>query len=178
MTSETEREQSRLRAKAWRDANPELHRANVRAWKAANPDSALAHARSWKAAHPEETRVGRAAWRDANRERIRFNDAARRAANPDAMRRYTANRRALERSAFVESIEPGIVFDRDAGVCQICDTWVLANEEWHVDHVVPLSRGGLHTYSNVQLAHGYCNRVKGAKAINEIPQTNQGTNQP
>ena len=30
-----------------------------------------------------------------------------------------------------------------------------------IDHTVPVSKGGTHTWDNVQLAHFYCNRVKG-----------------
>jgi 5-methylcytosine-specific restriction endonuclease McrA len=32
-----------------------------------------------------------------------------------------------------------------------------------VDHIVPIMRGGVHSYANVQLAHPRCNRMKGAK---------------
>jgi 5-methylcytosine-specific restriction endonuclease McrA len=30
----------------------------------------------------------------------------------------------------------------------------------HIDHIVPLSRGGLHCYANVQVAHSRCNLRK------------------
>lgn len=33
-----------------------------------------------------------------------------------------------------------------------------------VDHIVPISRGGSHTYDNLQAAHANCNRKKWAKA--------------
>ena len=32
-----------------------------------------------------------------------------------------------------------------------------------IDHIVPLSWGGLHSWANVQLAHHGCNTAKGAK---------------
>lgn len=35
--------------------------------------------------------------------------------------------------------------------------------DFHVDHVVPLSKGGMHGYTNVQPAHPRCNMRKGAK---------------
>jgi 5-methylcytosine-specific restriction endonuclease McrA len=40
---------------------------------------------------------------------------------------------------------------------------VDVNSKWHVDHIVPISKGGPHSYLNVQLAHAKCNRTKGAK---------------
>jgi 5-methylcytosine-specific restriction endonuclease McrA len=33
----------------------------------------------------------------------------------------------------------------------------------HLDHIVPLARGGEHSYANTQPAHPTCNRRKGAK---------------
>jgi 5-methylcytosine-specific restriction endonuclease McrA len=36
-----------------------------------------------------------------------------------------------------------------------------------LDHKVPLSHGGSHTYSNVQLAHAFCNITKGAGTVDK-----------
>lgn len=33
-------------------------------------------------------------------------------------------------------------------------------DNFHVDHVIPLIRGGRHNYENVQTAHPYCNIAK------------------
>jgi 5-methylcytosine-specific restriction endonuclease McrA len=55
-----------------------------------------------------------------------------------------------------------VVFARDGGICQICKLPV-AREAMHVDHIVPLARGGKHEYANVQLAHARCNISKGAR---------------
>jgi 5-methylcytosine-specific restriction endonuclease McrA len=51
------------------------------------------------------------------------------------------------------------VFDRDQGVCYLCGTSV-SFFEFHVDHVVPISRGGLHTMFNIATACSSCNRRK------------------
>jgi 5-methylcytosine-specific restriction endonuclease McrA len=52
-------------------------------------------------------------------------------------------------------------------ICQICkgtiDPWVKhpSNDSATIEHVVPLSKGGLHVWSNVVPAHRGCNRSKG-----------------
>ena len=72
-----------------------------------------------------------------------------------------AKRRALKKGAFVENVDAQIVFERDKGICGICKLPV--ERDFDVDHIVPLSKGGEHSYSNVQLAHPKCNREKGTR---------------
>lgn len=58
---------------------------------------------------------------------------------------------------------------RDNGICQICGGAIdiTAIDKGHalgdypsLDHIIPLSRGGTHTWNNVQLAHMRCNSGK------------------
>jgi 5-methylcytosine-specific restriction endonuclease McrA len=37
----------------------------------------------------------------------------------------------------------------------------MDRENFHVDHIVPICKGGEHTYANVQPAHPICNISKG-----------------
>lgn len=61
------------------------------------------------------------------------------------------------------------VIKRDKGICQICGkpcdendkTWGSAGPLYpSVDHIIPLSKQGPHTWGNVQLAHLICNSEK------------------
>lgn len=82
-----------------------------------------------------------------------------------------------KRRAHIATGDPGItlraLYDRDGGRCQLCgglcdyDDFILrdgvtvvGNLYPSIDHVVPLSRGGSHTWDNVQLAHKGCNCIK------------------
>lgn len=73
-----------------------------------------------------------------------------------------ATRRAQKFGQFVEEIDPQVVFERDEGICGICNGPV-DHKSFHIDHIKPLARGGEHSYANVQLAHPSCNCRKGAK---------------
>jgi 5-methylcytosine-specific restriction endonuclease McrA len=77
-------------------------------------------------------------------------------------RKQDSKRRAIEKAVFVEAVDPRIVFERDNGRCGICKQRVDPMSKWNVDHIIPVSKGGAHSYDNVQLAHGKCNRRKGA----------------
>jgi len=74
-------------------------------------------------------------------------------------------RRSKKRGGFVEHVDPLVVFKRDKGLCGLCSLEVQASDKWHIDHVVPLSKGGAHSYANVQLAHARCNLSKGASLL-------------
>lgn len=76
-------------------------------------------------------------------------------------RMWQSAREARKKAAFIEHVDPRIVFSRDQGICGICR---IATDplKYEVDHIIPLSRGGTHGYANVQLAHPLCNRKKWA----------------
>lgn len=142
------RAQFRAWQEDWKLRNPErnaeISRRCTRAWRKANPEKAADSYRAWAAANPEKYRAGQ--------------------------QRGHANRKARLRSADgvrILNIDRAVVFERDGGICGICDSLVDATD-WHMDHVVPLARGGEHTYGNVQVSHPRCNMRKHAKLQEEL----------
>lgn len=91
--------------------------------------------------------------------------------------RHDVGRRLKIRTAMVDTdISLDGLFRRDGGMCAICgepcdycdheerDGFFIAGENYpSVDHIVPLAKGGLHSWDNVQLAHFKCNTLKGAR---------------
>jgi 5-methylcytosine-specific restriction endonuclease McrA len=56
------------------------------------------------------------------------------------------------------------IFIRDHHTCQYCGT---RGHDLTIDHVIPRSRGGMHTWDNVVAACRTCNHRKGGKSIAE-----------
>lgn len=81
------------------------------------------------------------------------------ASAPDAHALYRA--RAVG-SKIVEVVSLSVLFSRDRAVCGICFKGVKRADAT-MDHIVPISRGGEHSYRNTQLAHRICNCRKGAR---------------
>ena len=85
----------------------------------------------------------------------------------DRRRANHHKRRALKMKLPADDILPVDVYERDGWICGICDEPVDKNLKWpdplspSLDHVQPLSKGGHHVLSNVQLAHLECNVRKG-----------------
>jgi 5-methylcytosine-specific restriction endonuclease McrA len=63
-----------------------------------------------------------------------------------------------------ERVDIKILLERDNYKCGICNKRVNANYNWEdqyaatIDHIIPLSLGGEHTYQNTRIAHNICNR--------------------
>jgi hypothetical protein len=83
---------------------------------------------------------------------------------------HSETRRARLLEAFVENVDPLIVFNRDKWICKLCDHPVSKIRDKNLvdiaslDHIIPLSKGGSHSYANTQLAHLSCNIRKGNRA--------------
>lgn len=74
---------------------------------------------------------------------------------------YVQRRRARKQgAAVVEKISLAALYERDAGVCHICKKKVAWRDK-SMDHLVPLSKGGDHSWVNVALAHRVCNSRRG-----------------
>ena len=72
-----------------------------------------------------------------------------------------------------EPVDRDAIAERDGWRCQLCGRRVDPSVAWpdpmsrSLDHIVPLSLGGAHVPSNVQLAHLGCNSVKGNRPAGE-----------
>ena len=84
--------------------------------------------------------------------------------------------RARLRKVKVETVDPIRVFDRDAWKCQICGIktprakrGTIKPNAPELDHIVPLSVGGEHSYRNTQCACRSCNAAKGNNVYGQIP---------
>lgn len=76
-------------------------------------------------------------------------------------------RRVAKRNAAVETIHAIDIYERDGWKCGICTKPVSKTHKYphprsaSLDHIEPISLGGTHTKTNVQLAHLDCNVRKG-----------------
>lgn len=99
---------------------------------------------------PEQRRANRAATIARYRQK-----------NPNKGSEDEQVRRARKAALFVERVRRQVVWDRDGGICHLCGA--LADpSDWHVDHVIPIAKGGPHSYGNVAVTHSGCNWSKNA----------------
>ena len=144
---EAHRDEAITYARTYYEANAEDVKAKQRArYQAADAAKRAAYYRQ-RAENPEtkaRDRVKKDAWRAANKERGA---------------EVVARRRVRIMGGQYEVIDRKAVWARDAGTCRICGSSVEPNN-WHLDHIIPLSRGGSHIYDNVAVTHPICNMRK------------------
>ena len=106
---------------------------------------------------------------EANRPRVRATLAAWNAANKDRRRAHVLNRRALRSAAMPADFGEfdRLVMSEAAAACIRREA--MHGEAFHVDHMIPLSRGGLHAWSNVQVIPARLNLRKRNRLIYTRP---------
>lgn len=137
---EANRERLREQNRLYREQNREKKAIADRRWRLANKERKAASSRAWALAHPER--------------------------RLEAARRSKYKRRAALLSKVIETVDRDLIFVRDHGTCGICHKRV-GQKEISLDHIVPLSRGGDHSYQNIQLAHLICNKSRNNRGASQ-----------
>ena len=183
--------------KAWYRANKERVFANVREYEAAHPEQVKKWGRQksqrYRSAHPErltkearrearraeyhqnrETIIARSrAWRAANPGATWEQVKAWKAKNPDAYKLLKSSDRARRAGAEKQRIHVSTLqklIKKQNGCCAYCNCLL---EQFHIDHKIPLSRGGKHVEENLALACAKCNLRKNKKTADEFITMNQ-----
>ena len=91
-------------------------------------------------------------------------------------------RRMRSHRAYKANIPLRRLYERDGGICYICgcktdfDDYTVNHDGYRVfgdtyptrDHIIPLVKGGTHSWENVKLACFHCNSIKGGKLLDEM----------
>ncbi len=162
----------------WKKANAEKVRAYDRAyqpkWRAANLEKSREYTRKyerkWRAENPEAKKAAKREaynrWYAANHEKKRAAVKSWQVANPEKKRGYARVDRQHRRASCMTSTGQGPTAKQLKSLlaqpCHYC-----GDPAQHVDHYIPLARGGAHTLDNLRPACAPCNRSKGSKLPTE-----------
>jgi hypothetical protein len=157
-------DRARAVSKAWYERNKERSRENNRRWIDTNADRER-QARARRLATPEgkamRRRVGQK-YRANNKERIAEADRQYRQTNPEIGRAAVNRRRSRVLSARVGEADPKAIASLYALAAHMEK---IKGEKYHVDHVIPLSKGGLDHHSNMVVMPATMNLRKGTAII-------------
>lgn len=160
-------ERVRRNRKRWSDANPIKRRAIQKACRDKNPETYKKIDQKWRQANPEKVRAKLRNYRDANVEKLRILDFERvtkwRKANPEKVRKLSQARRARKSGASGSHTAEQLLqlLERQHFKCAGCITSI--KDKRHIDHIMPLARGGSNDIRNLQWLCPVCNNKKHAK---------------
>ncbi|MEK9524015.1 HNH endonuclease [Streptomyces venezuelae] len=143
--------------------------------KAFNAERMREWQRNYKAKHGQwYTRVRHGeAQRAYDRRRYVERGSSRKLYPAAAVAADARRRMRMEQARTSEVFSPLDVHTRDGWTCRLCQRPIDPQVAWpdpmsvSVDHIVPLSKGGLHAMINVQSAHLGCNSRKGDRLADE-----------
>ena len=87
--------------------------------------------------------------------------------NPHKRCELSSKRRALIRQAPYEKVERTEIIERDDAICYICGKH-LTPKEIELDHIIPLSKHGPHSATNLAVCCRPCNTRKKARLLEEF----------
>lgn len=151
-------------------ADPEKRekaKAASNAWRANNKDREKARIRRYQQENREYHRKRNAEWQRANPEKMQAARKRYAAKNPEALVAVRQNRRAREKAAGGKIRKKDIQAQYSAqnGKCWWCGKDVGGT--YHVDHLIPLAKGGTNKSNNIVIACPFCNQSKHDKLPHE-----------
>lgn len=113
---------------------------------------------------PGTTRDGLLGW---CRSCVATNRRAHYVKHPDKYKEDSEMRRAKQKKVRVERVNRRTVYRRDGGCCYLCGDPVEF-KKMHLEHKIPLSKGGEHSYANCATSCSDCNLRKGVRLPEEL----------
>lgn len=139
-----------------------------------NRDLTRQKANEWRINNPERKKQNNSNWYQKNKPRIRAKWKSDYYADPEKFMVSSRVRRARVKQVPFERYTVNDVLNKWGNVCHLCNQEIdlsaprqMRLKGWehglHLDHVVPISKGGPDTLDNVKPSHGLCNIRKNAK---------------
>jgi 5-methylcytosine-specific restriction endonuclease McrA len=146
-------------------------------WSKDNKDNRIAIVKRYNDRHPERRKETLASYYQENKEHLNARVKLSRSRNKELYaelgRTHANRRRARKLENGFEPYTEKQMIDTYGLLCNICAepiNFIAARKVgargWerglHIDHVIPLSKGGADTLENIRPTHGLCNLKKGS----------------
>lgn len=140
-------------------------------WRTKNKEAHLEVKRAWRESNPEKVKAHKLASQKRNRASAGVRNRRYAARHPEKIRTRTLNRIARKRGAegTYTAIDVRHIYEEQEGRCFYCGISVFFHipKDVHVDHFVPLTRGGTNWPDNLRVSCASCNTSKGNKTVSE-----------
>jgi len=144
--------------KEWAAENKEKIRKKNKKYYSENKEKA----KEWAAENKEKIRKKNKKYYSENKEKAKIFRKKWQGNNPEKVREENFRRRTngkIEKGVIAKIINENIL---KYGIitCEKCKKQCLSSYDYHVDHIVPISKGGTNDCGNLQVLCAYCNLNK------------------
>ena len=164
---------------AYHEKNKEARNAYQREWREKNKEATSAYKKEYNKKNKEAINAYRRSYHAENREALNARERKYRKDNPRIGSAIKNRRRARKLNNGVEVYTIQEVLETYGTDCHICHWPVDMSAPrrtgypgWetglHIDHVIPISKGGEDTLANVRPSHAYCNISKRDRLMGEF----------
>lgn len=163
------------RARDWVEDNPERNKENCKtrysekrdeyiAYRERNAEHIAEMKRDWRKRNPDKVKKHKSESQKRNRPSARARGKRWRENHPEESRALTMQHIARKKNALGKYTGDDIkrMYDEQEGQCIYCGIRLYLDipKDVHVDHIIPLSKGGTNYPENLYLACGECNQSK------------------
>jgi 5-methylcytosine-specific restriction endonuclease McrA len=151
---------TRAKRKVYDDARRELLREKARRYYKEHREEIAVKSKEYRKRKSEEIRARNKRYRNARPDKNAEWQRRYHLKNARYYRAYRVNRRAKELGAEGDHTPEDIdrIYEKQGGRCLYCGTDL--NGSFHVDHFIPIVRGGRNSPPNLALACPHCNHTK------------------
>ena len=149
----------------------ERHKQYYQDKRDANRESANAYFKEYYQTHKEEHKLAMQQWRLKNKEHEKEMQKLYNKTDKGKAVRKTidSNRRIAKKSGSFIPDDILNLYRLQSGKCVYCK-YCIENNNYHVDHIMPLSKGGTNELKNIQLLCPQCNLSKNDKLPEDFAQ--------
>jgi len=148
------------RTKRWREKHPERAKQVQQSYNERHPERRKEIVRAYYKRNTASENARAIAWRNANLEKSREHRRKSHYKNYEKDIFRMAVRRSKEKEFLVIDKDKRRIMSKPCAHCG-------SNQNLHLDHIIPLARGGNHSVGNLQMLCARCNHSKNAKVMTE-----------
>ncbi|AXH72170.1 MAG: HNH endonuclease [Siphoviridae sp. ctdc_1] len=163
------REEISLKSAVYRSENKEQIRRSDEKYRSQNRDKKNAQQKFYRSQNKDVISERNRKYKLENPEKIKQKNRNYVARNPEKARLWAVNNQHKRRSYKKSSLKSSELKEwlvSQPKVCLYCRC--ECEQNFHIDHITPLSKGGLHEIQNLTISCEWCNCHKSNKSVEEF----------